>query len=1230
MRVLIVAKTRMGKGACIGAITEKGESVRLIPLNVDPHDGANRDYEVGDVWEITGEPEAALIPPHNENFVVHSKSRLFRMEDTRELIGAIELLMPPKIGHPRMLYEGRLQNTESGRLHIAEQSGIPPYSTTFWRTDQPLILDIEKQKPRYRYPTEKGGCTFTFGGLQEPLETIRTGTLLRVSLAHWWRPDDEPVEEERCYAQISGWFLEVKPEKPIPPREEKLPPPQTMTQTPLEILKDVFKFEDFRPFQEGIIKHILNGQDALVVLPTGGGKSLCYQLPALIFDGLTVVVSPLISLMQDQVMKLEQKGIRAAFFNSTLSYSEQETTMQQVTQGEVKLLYMAPETLVKTGTLLKLDRSNVSCLAIDEAHCISQWGHDFRPDYRDLVSVQERFQNAVCVAMTATATPGVQDDIKQLLGIHDENSFITSFDRENLFITIEQRYDLLGQTLIFINKHPNKSGIIYCQRRKQVELLYQDLIAHGVSALPYHAGLDNEIRKQNQDAFINGDIRVIVATIAFGMGIDKADVRFVLHAGLPKNPESYYQEIGRAGRDGIRSECLLLFDNGDAEIIYGFIDQGAPSEREGRLKRLQTLVSWTTSTECRRKELLSYFGEEYEKQNCGMCDNCHNSEMDRIDLTEPAQKFLSGVYRTNQIFGEVYIVDVLRGSKRKRILDNDHDKIKTYGKGSEYNKEQWRYLAHQFLKHELLERDSRYGSLRLTKKGWDILKNKEKFWGLPVDKVNQGTEVVKTYESISGVPNLSDPELYDQLREKRTMLAGHEKLPAYCIFSNKALQEMAIKLPQSKEAFLQINGVGDVKFEKYADDFLPIIRDYCKEQDINSVAEAPETLNTHDATSEALNGHSPELFELLQAERDKIFETESHRVYETFNDKALQAMATYFPTSEEVFRQVSNVEPEKFKKYADIFLPIIHDYCKKHGIDSAKGTPEILDTYETTPKEQSPYSKEIFDRLREKRKTVADEEGVSAFAIFWNNTLKDMATYFPQTEEEFLQIDRVSPKKVEKYADDFLSIIRDYCKEHGINSIEDVSETSDTYNATSEQPSEYSPELFELLQTKRDKIAKAKGVLPYEVFHDEALKGMATYFPISEESFKPMSGVGPKRSEKYADDFLPIIRDYCQKHGIDSTAEAPETLNTSEVISERQSGYSQELFEQLQDKCKILENAEQEGIFTNATLTEMATSFPRTREAFVQIRGVSLRKMEKYADDFLPIIQDYCEEHGID
>ena len=927
MRVLIVAKTRMNKGACIGAITETGKSVRLIPFNADPHDGANREYEIGDIWEITAEPvpETELIPPHNENIVVHKKSRIHTAKDSKDLVSAIELLMPPKIGHPRELYDGLLQNTESGRLHIAKQNGIPPYSTTFWKTDQPLTLDIEKQKPRYRYPTENGGCTFTFGGFQEPLETIPADTLLRVSLAHWWRPEDNPTVEERCYAQISGWFLEEeRQEEQKPFHEEKLPPSQTLTQSPLEILQNVFGHEEFRPFQEEIIKHILKGQDALIVLPTGGGKSLCYQLPALIFDGLTVVVSPLKSLMQDQVMQLEQRGIRAVFLNSDLSHSEQETTMQRVIQGEVKLLYLAPETLVKPGTLLKLDRSNVSCLAIDEAHCISQWGHDFRPDYRELVSIRERFQNAVCVALTATATPRVQKDIKKLLKFDEGNEFIGSFNRENLFIGVEPKVDLLNQTLAFLRKHRQESGIIYCQTIKQVESLCRNLTARRISVLPYHADLDDETRKQNQDAFINGDIQVIVATIAFGMGIDKPDVRFVLHAGLPKEPESYYQEIGRSGRDGLSAECLLLFSYGDVDTINHFIHQGAQSEKQGRQERSQTLISWATSIACRRKVLLAYFGEQYEPQNCRMCDNCRKSETERVELTEPAQKFLSCVLRTKELFGETYIIDILRGSKQKKILDNRHDKLSTYGIGLEYNKTQWRYLSHQFLQHKLLERDARHGSLRVTQKGWGVLNRKDTFWGFSVEAVD--------------------------------------------IF-----------------------------------------------------------------TSEVFSEYASELFELLRAERDRIAESEGVHPNAVFHDKALQSMATYLPTSEETFKLMPSVGPAKTEKYGEIFLPIIRAYYKEHETKPVARSTEALNTDSTTSAEPNAHALELFERLRDKRKTVADKEEVRAFRIFSDKTLKEMATYFPQTEDAFLRIHGVGPVRVEKYADDFLPIICAYCEEHGID-----------------------------------------------------------------------------------------------------------------------------------------------------------------------------------------------------
>ena len=821
MKVLIVAKTRMGGGACIGAITEVGESVRLIPFNEDPHDGANREYEVGDVWEISSKPATSLIPPHNENIVVYEKQHLLT---TRELEGAIELLMPPKIGGPTVLYEGLLQSTGSGALYIAKQSGVPPYSTTFWRPDQPLLRDTEGKRVRYRYPTENGSYTFTFVGFQEPLEVIPAGTLLRVSLAQWWRPEDTPEAEECCYAQLSGWFPTEEPKRSI---EMESPPPQMLLQTPLEILKNIFGHEEFRVLQEQIINHILNRHDALIVLPTGGGKSLCYQLPALIFDGVTVVVSPLISLMQDQVMQLQERGIHAVFLNSTLSHPEYVATMRRVKRGEVKLLYVAPETLVRPEILLMLNESNVACLAIDEAHCISQWGHDFRPEYRQLVSVRERFRNGVCVALTATATPRVQADIKQSLKIPEGSEFIASFDRKNLFIAVEPKIDVAKQTLEFLNAHRDESGIIYCQTKKQVESLSRELVEYGISALPYHADLDNETRRQNQEAFINGNTQVIIATIAFGMGIDKEDVRFVLHAGLPKEPESYYQEIGRAGRDGNRAECLLLFSYGDVDTIHHFIDQGAPSEQEGRLERLRTLVDWATSIECRRKGLFAYFGEGYENQNCRMCDNCCNVEMERVDLTIPAQKFLSCVVRTKQIFGEAYIIDVLRGSKAQKVIENGADKLSVYGIGTEYSKEQWKRLALQYVQQELLNRDPQHGSLRLTRKGWTVLRDKEQFWGFPVNTSNHIEE--ESSDTVPDEPSEYSHELFEQLRTTRRELADAGDVPPYVIFHDRTLQEMAAQLPQSVEAFMQIPGVGTVKVEKYADVFLPIICTYCQE-----------------------------------------------------------------------------------------------------------------------------------------------------------------------------------------------------------------------------------------------------------------------------------------------------------------------------------------------------------------------------------------------------------------
>ena len=1086
MRVLIVAKTRMGSGACIGAITETGESVRLVPFNTDPHDGANQEYEVGDIWEITGEPEIPLISPHNENFVVHKKSRLHTTKDMKDLVSAIELLMPPKIGDPRKLYKGLLKTTENGSLYVPPGDDVLSYSTAFWQTDQPLVLEREMRRLRYRYPTENGGCTLTFVGFQKPLETIPAGTLLRVSLAHWWRPENTPHAELRCYVQLSGWFLEEEiQEEPDPPDGQL---PSQMPTPSLEVLKNVFRHEKFLPFQEEIIEHIRKGEDALVVLPTGGGKSLCYQLPASIFHGLTVVVSPLIALMQDQVIRLEQKGIRAAFLNHTVEEAEYIATMQEVREGEIKLLYVAPETLVQRPEIhVMLYDSNVACLAIDEAHCISQWGHDFRPNYRELDWVREQFPNAVCIALTATATPQVQADITKSLNIPEGNHFIDSFNRENLFLSVEPRFELLGQTLAFLKKHSDESGIIYCQKRKHTEWLCENLKEHGISALPYHAGLDPETRRQNQNDFINGDIRVIVATIAFGMGIDKADVRFVLHAWLPKNPESYYQEIGRAGRDGEPAECLFLFSHNDQDTINEFIDDGHPSQREGRIEALQKLIAWATSLKCRRKVLLDYFGEQYKNENCGMCDNCRKAKMEQVDLTTPAQKFLSCLHwvnasETKEVFdeayfigtlrdentsipiclpaGALYIIDILRGENQEKIIKNKHHKLRPWGKGKGYSKAQWCHFALQFFQNNLYERDGEDGSLHLTDKGRKVNTTKitpaDRFWGFPVDSVDMDSEnsitlELNTYESKSEEQYQYDPGLFEKLCHKRRNIAEEELIQASRVLPRDSLKEMATQLPQTAEEFNQIRDIGKVRM-RYADDFLPIIRAYCEEHEIDSTERETEELNNSESAqehkidsveneveepnisesaSEESNTYAPELFERLRDKRKELAETEQIQASRIMTIASLKKMATQLPQSVKAFRQIQGVGSVRMQ-YADDFLPIIRDYCQEHGIVSIEEGSETLNTYEAISEGQDAYSQELFERLRDKRKTIADEEGVRTFRVFWNRTLEAMATFFPQTKEEFLQIQHVTSAKAEKYANDFLPIIRDYCKEHEI------------------------------------------------------------------------------------------------------------------------------------------------------------------------------------------------------
>jgi ATP-dependent DNA helicase RecQ len=829
MRVVIVAKTRRGPGACVGGITQDGRSVRLVAADADRNEQAGLEYQVGEVWEIESAPDPHILPPHVENILVRSARRLKQVVNLEAII---RRFMPPVTGGPETLFDGKLQCLPSGALFICERAGLPSRSTMFWVSDQPLCRDVEAKRIRYRYPTRDGGRLLTFVGFQEPVEEIPAGTLLRVSLAHWWRPKDKPGEELRCHVQLSGWFS-TKPSSSSssssPPvsgvkRAPRDPPGASTSPVPdlaraRQALKQTFGYADFLPLQADVVRRVLQRQDTLVILPTGGGKSLCYQLPALLHDGLTLVVSPLIALMQDQVSQLRELGIGAAFLNSTLSHHEYVAVANRVRRGEIRILYVAPETLLRPETLVLMEQSRLACLAVDEAHCISEWGHDFRPDYRQIQEVRRRFPQAGCLALTATATPRVREDIRRLLGIEPDGEFIASFNRPNLFLAAQPRRDGLGQTLAFLEQHKGRSGIIYCSTKKQVDALATELRARGWPALPYHAGMEAEARRRNQNLFTREDTTVMVATVAFGMGINKSNVRFVLHYNLPRDLESYYQEVGRSGRDGLDADCLLLYSRADALTLRRFIDDGAESERPGRQARLDAMMRFAETTGCRRGPLLAYFGDTHT-HDCGGCDNCRAGErpVELRDVTEAAQKFLSCVKRTGEMFGAAHIIDVLRGSRSQRVLERGHDRLSTHGIGIEFSKEEWRELARQFIDQGLVEQDLQFGGLCLTKKSRPVLKG---------EKVFVRCEPMPEAPAGWAPPGEHDAALFERLRRLRRELADRAGVPAYIIFSDRALVEMATRFPQNGEQFLAINGVGEAKRANYGGAFMKVIRDHC-------------------------------------------------------------------------------------------------------------------------------------------------------------------------------------------------------------------------------------------------------------------------------------------------------------------------------------------------------------------------------------------------------------------
>ncbi len=597
-----------------------------------------------------------------------------------------------------------------------------------------------------------------------------------------------------------------------------------MQESPQNLLHRVFGHSDFRGPQQAIIEHISDGGDALVLMPTGGGKSLCYQVPALLRDGVGVVVSPLIALMQDQVEALRQVGVRAEFLNSTLDAETASRIERAMLAGELDLLYVAPERLLTSRFLSLLDRARIALFAIDEAHCVSQWGHDFRREYRELTVLHERWPDVPRIALTATADPPTQREIAERLQLDEARWFVSSFDRPNIRYNVVQKDNGKRQLLDFLRTHRDEAGIVYCLSRRKVDQTAETLAGLGFKALPYHAGLDAEVRAANQRRFLREDGVVMVATIAFGMGIDKPDVRFVAHMDLPKSLEGYYQETGRAGRDGEPAEAWLCYGLGDMVLLKQMIEQSEASEERKQLERrkLDQLLGYCESMQCRRQVLLAGFGETYPHA-CGNCDNCLQPA-DSWDATQAARKALSCVYRTGQRFGVVHLIEVLRGSESERIRQFGHDKLSTYGIGTDLDVKAWRGVFRQLVAAGLLEVDSEgFGGLRLTDASRAVLTGTQT---VILRKELPSKKRERDGSPRTGVPVQSqDLHLFRALRDLRARLAREQNVPAYVIFHDSTLRNIAEKRPESMGELGQVGGIGGAKLERYGSEVLEVIRE---------------------------------------------------------------------------------------------------------------------------------------------------------------------------------------------------------------------------------------------------------------------------------------------------------------------------------------------------------------------------------------------------------------------
>ncbi|MCC0762121.1 DNA helicase RecQ [Clostridioides sp. ES-S-0006-03] len=700
-----------------------------------------------------------------------------------------------------------------------------------------------------------------------------------------------------------------------------------MNKKHLEILSKYYGYTSFRKGQESIINSILNKKDVLAIMPTGGGKSICYQLPALILDGMTVVISPLISLMKDQVDALKAMGINAAFINSSLGNKEFNEILSNIRKNTYKILYIAPERLDTQEFLELINNNDISQIAIDEAHCVSQWGHDFRLSYRRISTfINSLSKRPIVTAFTATASEEVRADIINLLCLESPDCYITGFDRENLAINIVKSSSKNKYILDYIQNHKNESGIIYTATRKEVENIYNGLAKRNISVSKYHAGLSKNERNKNQEDFINDNIDIMIATNAFGMGIDKPNIRWVIHYNMPQSVENYYQEIGRAGRDGEKSECILLFSPGDVHIQKYLIDIGVenPERKLFQHKKLQHMIDLVYSNSCYRRTILNYFGENYI-ENCNNCSNCL-VEGEIVDKTIDAQKVISCVARMKRSYGVTTIVDVLRGSKNKKILQLGLDTLSTYNIMRDYSSEDLKNFINTLVSHGFLDLVETLGSgnrgsyptIRLNDMSMKVLKG----------------EVKVEFKEIVMTKSLEiEDELYSALRELRHLIASEERIAPYMVFGDGTLRAMSSSYPVNKEEMLNISGVGEIKYQKYGEDFETLIKEYVEKNNIDK-KDKEKNVDLINVNSEFLEVNTDKaLYERLINIREEYAKKEKLLPYMILTNKALKEISGRYPIDKEQLKDISGIGEVKIEKYGASILDEVKHYVKENSID---------------------------------------------------------------------------------------------------------------------------------------------------------------------------------------------------------------------------------------------------------------------------------------------------------